>query len=155
AVVHDADYTATREIKLTRRPAAAKVIATPQPEYLLMPTDPPISRRTALQAALAAGTAPALALGAEKARPEAKADDPPASPKRYDMKKSINLWAFPYPQRMNLKECLQLAKDAGFDGVELNYYEEGDYDLSPKAGPEQYAAIRKTAQDIGIAISGV
>ena len=25
-----------------------------------------------------------------------------ASPKRYDMKKSINLWAFPYPQRMTL-----------------------------------------------------
>ena len=34
------------------------------------------------------------------------------------MKKSINLWAFPYPQRMNLEECLRLAKDAGFDGIE-------------------------------------
>ena len=31
-----------------------------------MPTDPPISRRTALQAALAAGAVPALALGAEQ-----------------------------------------------------------------------------------------
>jgi hexulose-6-phosphate isomerase len=120
-----------------------------------MPTDPPISRRTALQAALAAGAAPALALGADKARPEARADDRRASPKRYDMKKSINLWAMPYPQRMTLKECLQLAKDAGFDGVELNYYEDADYDLSPKAGTEQYAAIRKMARDIGIAISGV
>jgi len=32
------------------------------------------------------------------------------------MLKSINLWAFPYPDRMNLRECLQMAKDAGFDG---------------------------------------
>ena len=36
------------------------------------------------------------------------------------MKKSINLWAFPYPDRMNLRECLQLAKDAGFDGIEIH-----------------------------------
>ena len=118
-----------------------------------MPTDPPISRRTALQAALAAGAVPALALGADKAKPEAKADERRASPKRYDMKKSINLWAFPYPQRMTLKECLQLARDAGFDGIELNY--DLDNDLSPKSGPEQHAAIRKTAQDIGIAIGGL
>jgi hexulose-6-phosphate isomerase len=112
-----------------------------------MPTDLPISRRGALQAALAAGVLPSLALGA------GKADDRRASPKRYDMKKSINLWAFPYPQRMTLKECLQLAKDAGFDGIELNYNLEDD--LSPKSGTKEYTAIRKTAEDIGIAISGV
>ena len=29
-----------------------------------------------------------------------KPDARRASPKRYDMKKSINLWAFPYPGRM-------------------------------------------------------
>ena len=38
-----------------------------------------------------------------------------AAPKRDPMKKSIHLWAFPYPDRMNLQECLQLAKDAGFE----------------------------------------
>jgi hexulose-6-phosphate isomerase len=69
------------------------------------------------------------------------------------MKKSINLWAFPYPGRMTLKECLQLAKDAGFDGIELNYDLEND--LSPKTGTKEFHAIRKTADDIGIAISGV
>jgi hexulose-6-phosphate isomerase len=69
------------------------------------------------------------------------------------MKKSINLWAFPYPGRMTLKECLQLAKDAGFDGIELNYDLEND--LSPKAGAKEFHAIRKTADDIGIAISGL
>ncbi len=114
-----------------------------------MPTDFPISRRTALQTALAAGGAAVLPAAA----PQARADDRRASPKRYDMKKSINLWAFPYPQRMSLKECLQLAKDAGFDGIELNY--DLDNDLSPKSGPAEYAAIRKTAQEIGIAISGL
>jgi hexulose-6-phosphate isomerase len=69
------------------------------------------------------------------------------------MKKSINLWAFPYPGRMTLKECLQLAKDAGFDGIELNYDLEND--LSPRAGTKEFHAIRKTADDIGIAISGL
>ena len=62
------------------------------------------------------------------------------------MLKSINQWAFPYPQRMDLRECMQLAKDAGFDGIELNYDLEND--LSPKSGTKEYQAIRKNAEDI-------
>jgi hexulose-6-phosphate isomerase len=54
---------------------------------------------------------------------------------------------------MNLEQCLQLAKDAGFDGIELNY--DLDNDLSPKSGTKEYNAIRKLADKIGIAISGV
>lgn len=54
---------------------------------------------------------------------------------------------------MNLQECLQLAKDAGFDGIELNYDLEND--LSPKAGSKDYEAIRRMADRIGIAISGL
>ena len=69
------------------------------------------------------------------------------------MKKSINLWAFPYPQRMSLRECLQLAKSAGFEGIELNYDLEND--LSPKSSSDRYPAIPKTAEEIGIAISGI
>src|SRR5205823_8554636 len=69
------------------------------------------------------------------------------------MKKSINLWGFPYPDRMSLKECLQLARNVGFDGIELNY--DLDNDLSPKAGTNELKAIRKMADDIGIAISGL
>ncbi len=114
-------------------------------------SEPHVSRRTALQSALAAGGMAALAAAASGAGP--KPDDRRASPKRYDMKKSINLWAFPYPQRMTLRECLQLAKDAGFDGIELNY--DLDNDLSPKSGTKEYQAIRKAAEDIGIAISGL
>src|SRR5215211_4984059 len=73
--------------------------------------------------------------------------------KKYPFKKSINLWAFPYPEKMSLEQCLRLAKDAGFDGIELNY--DLDSDLSPKSGPKEFAAIRRTAEKIGIAISGM
>jgi hexulose-6-phosphate isomerase len=117
-----------------------------------MPFDPlSINRRTALKTALSVGGVGTLANSAVAA--EVKPDPRRASPKRYVMKKSINLWAFPYPQRMTLKECLQLAKDAGFDGIELNYDLESD--LSPKAGTKDFEAIRKMADDIGIAISGL
>ena len=70
-----------------------------------------------------------------------------------DMKKSINMWAFPYPDRWTLKECLQLAKDAGFDGVELNFALEGEF--SGESPPEEITRIRRMAESIGIQISGV
>jgi hexulose-6-phosphate isomerase len=112
-----------------------------------------ISRRSALQSAFAVAAAAAFAA------PELRASQAPgsgptaASGKRYDLKKSINLWAFPYPERMSLQQCLQLAKDAGFDGIELNY--DLDSDLSPKAGTKEFNEIRKAADKIGIAISGL
>jgi hexulose-6-phosphate isomerase len=107
------------------------------------------SRRTALGAAFAAaGTAGALGPAAPAAAADANAPRP-----TFDMKKSINLWAFPYPDRMTLAECLRLAKDAGFDGIELNYDLEND--LSPNSGAAEYRAIRRLADEIGIAISGV
>ena len=109
-----------------------------------------MNRRDVLRTALAAAGGAAL-VNAPPA--QAVPDERKASPKRYKMKKSINLWAFPYPDRMSLKECLQLAKDAGFGGIELNYDLESD--LSPKSGPKEFASIRKEAERIGIAISGV
>lgn len=81
------------------------------------------------------------------------ADDRRGSPKRYDMKKSINLWAFPYPARMSLEECMRLAKAAGLEGIELNY--DLDNDLSPKATVKELVAIRQLADSIGIEISGL
>jgi hexulose-6-phosphate isomerase len=113
-----------------------------------------MTRRAALKSALAAAGAVALAAN------RTPAAEPPGAPdvrrgatRRYEMKKSINLWAFPYPERMPLRECLQLAKDAGFDGIELNY--NLDDDLSPKAGTKEFEAIRKMADQIGIQISGL
>lgn len=112
-----------------------------------------LSRRDAVKATLAT-----LGLSAAAFEPAAHAQAATPDPrrgavKRYDMLKSINLWAFPYPQRMTLRECMQLAKDAGFDGIELNY--DLDNDLSPKHGTQDYKAIRKMADDIGIQISGL
>ena len=75
------------------------------------------------------------------------------SAKRYDMKKSINLWAFPYPQHMSLEECFALAQRAGFDAVEVNYDLEND--LSVKAGDKELLEIRRTAEKVGIEISGI
>ena len=124
---------------------AASAASTPDP------TPNMLTRRQALKATLAAaGTA---ALSAAASAPAAESDPRKASVKRYDIKKSINLWAFPYPQKMNLEECLRLAKRAGFDGIELNYDLEND--LSPKSGTKEFQAIRKLADKTGIAISGL
>ena len=119
-------------------------------DFPTFPGSPRFTRRGAIHGGLAAAfLGPALA--AETA--PAAASTLRRSPKAYPMKKSINLWAFPYPQRMSLKECLQLAKDAGFDGIELNF--DLDNDLSPKATPRDLHAIRRQAEEIGIAISGL
>jgi L-ribulose-5-phosphate 3-epimerase len=119
-----------------------------------------VHRRELLALSLAAAAATgATAATAGRAAPapeqtvSAQPDSRRASPKRYRMRKSINLWAFPYPQRMTLVECLELAKRAGFDGIELNYDLEND--LSPQATAKELAAIRHEADRIGIEISGL
>jgi hexulose-6-phosphate isomerase len=113
-----------------------------------------ISRRSALKQTLAAAGISALAFEPAHAAATSKAPDARrGSTRRYDMLKSINLWAFPYPQRMSLEECMKLARDAGFDGIELNYDLEND--LSPKATTTDYHAIRRMADQIGIRISGL
>ena len=109
------------------------------------------TRRDVLKTALV--TAVTAALASPLPAAEVGADPRRQSPKRFDLKKSINLWAFPYPQRMSLEECLKLAKRAGFDGIELNY--DLDNDLSPKAGTKEFQDIRRMADRIGIAISGL
>ena len=88
------------------------------------------------------------------ADPPAKTQPGQAAPsKRYDMKKSLNLWALPYPDKMPLTECFQLCKDAGFDGVEVNYALEGD--LSPEVSEAEIRAIGEKARKIGLEISGL
>jgi L-ribulose-5-phosphate 3-epimerase len=89
---------------------------------------------------------------AEEIAPKSTAQ-PKGEPNRLPMKKSINLWAFPYPQKMTLKECFALAAEAGFDAVEINYALEGD--LSPQASAADIEAIGQSASSAGIAISGV
>ena len=120
-----------------------------------------IGRRDALAAGLAAlgMAAVSVSTGEEsdgqvpKDELAFKPDERRSSSRRYRAKKSINQWAFPYPERMNLEECLHLAKRAGFDGIELNY--DLDNDLSPRATAKELAAIRHLADRIGIEISGL
>lgn len=110
-------------------------------------------------AAAGAATAPRSLLGGPAARPASLRRARAA--KQYDMKKSINLWAFPFPDGpesgdaagMTLRQCFELAKDAGFDGVEINFDETGEF--SAESTPEQIRAIRTMADEVGIAISGV
>lgn len=75
------------------------------------------------------------------------------SGKRYAMKKSINLWALPYPEKMDLETCFQICADAGFDGVEVNYDLEGD--LSPEASEDEIRATGDLARSKGLEIAGV
>ncbi len=119
-----------------------------------------ISRRDALTCGIATSVmavsnfaAPDKSVADETLTGNTTVDNRRASPKRFAMRKSINLWAFPYPSRMNLEECLRLAKRAGFDAIELNY--DLDNDLSPNASPKSLAAIRHLADEIGIEISGL
>ncbi len=113
-----------------------------------------LSRREALAYTAAFGSAFLAAQGfaAEDVAAPAATQARPA-PKKYDMKKSINLWALPYPQKMTLKQCFEICRDAGFDGVEVNYALEGD--LSPEASPAHIKAIGDMARKIGLEISGV
>lgn len=121
---------------------------------------PEFTRRSVLGSAFAGGAfafGPSLASAFEPRGEFALADTaaPQGQPgaKKYDMKKSINLWAFPYPNLWSLEKCLKTAKDAGFDGIELNY--DLDSDLSPKSGTKEFQKIRAMADKIGIAISGL
>ncbi len=107
---------------------------------------------TALGAGQAVGAGTAAAAGRIGTSPSSAPGTGPLEGRR-EQKKSINLWAFPYPQKMTLQQCFELAARAGFDAVEVNYNLEGD--LSPAAGEKELGAIRSMAEKAGIAISGV
>ena len=66
------------------------------------------------------------------------------------MKKGISIWSFP---PMALKDAFKLAKDAGFEGVEVALDEAGE--LSLTTTEEQLAQIKKQAADAGIALYSV
>ena len=122
------------------------------------PLDALFSRRDWIRygALLGASVAAGGALAEEKAgTPPAPGPSPELrrAPKTFEMKKSINLWAFPYPQKMSLKDCFELARRAGFDAVEVNYNLEGD--ISPAASDKDLMRIRDTAEKADIGISGL
>jgi L-ribulose-5-phosphate 3-epimerase len=113
-----------------------------------------LSRRELLAYSAVFGSAflAAQGLAADAPAPGAK-PAAPAPAKRYAMKKSINLWALPYPQKMTLRQCFELCKAAGFDAVEVNYADKGE--LSLEASPAELRKIGALARQVGIEISGV
>ena len=124
---------------------------------LMPPSQTASSRRQWMAAGAAAAAGSGIltnaTVGSAANEPEAKSTAAGHPPARTAMKKSINLWAFPYPDKMSLRQCMQLAADAGFDGIELNFDLESD--LSPDASAADFQAIAKMADEIGIAISGL
>lgn len=60
------------------------------------------------------------------------------------MKKGISQWAFPAP--LQLEECMSLAKEAGFEGIEVALAEEGEINLeSTKDDMEEIVISSKKA----------
>ncbi|HEX7058094.1 MAG TPA: sugar phosphate isomerase/epimerase family protein [Bacilli bacterium] len=67
------------------------------------------------------------------------------------MKKGINIWSF--PPNAKIADCIKIAKDAGFDGIELALNETGQ--LSLESTTEEIQEYRKLAEDTGIALSSL
>jgi L-ribulose-5-phosphate 3-epimerase len=67
------------------------------------------------------------------------------------VKKGINIWSF--PEGMPIAECVRLAAEAGFEGIELALNEDGE--LSLDAGEREIRTIQQTAADAGIALSSL
>ncbi len=114
---------------------------------------PSLSRRELLAYSAAFGSTFLAAQGLAADVPATEAAGPRKPSKRYDMRKSINLWALPYPDKMSLRDCFALCKDAGFEGVEVNFALEGE--LSAKSTPAQIKTVGDLARKTGLEISGV
>ncbi len=66
------------------------------------------------------------------------------------MKKGISIWSFAEP---DLKKCFELAKDAGFDGVEVALDEKGPVSL--ESTKEEILEVKKIAEEAGIELYSV
>ena len=73
------------------------------------------------------------------------------------MKKSISYWSFAERSangsKMSLKDCMQLAKKAGFEAIELAVAEEGE--LSLNSTRQDVEKIVQEAEEVGIELSSL
>jgi L-ribulose-5-phosphate 3-epimerase len=73
------------------------------------------------------------------------------------MKKSISYWSFPGglegKPKFGLKSCMKIAKEAGFDGIELAVAEAGELTLD--SSKEEIKKITQAAKDAGIELSSL
>ena len=65
--------------------------------------------------------------------------------------KGINIWSF--DQSLSMEACMRMAKDAGFEGIELALAAKGP--LSMQSTDDEIKAIRAMAERIGIHISAL
>ena len=66
------------------------------------------------------------------------------------MKKGISIWSFAEP---DLKKCFEIAKNAGFDGVELALDASGA--VTMESTKEDILAIKKMAEEVGVELYSV
>ena len=66
------------------------------------------------------------------------------------MKKGISIWSF---AESDLKKCMMLAKDAGFDGIELALDEHGP--VSMDSTKEDILKVKAMAEKIGLELYSV
>ena len=66
------------------------------------------------------------------------------------MKKGISIWSFAEP---DIKECFKLAKDAGFDGVEVALDEQGPVNLN--STKEEMLELKAFAEELGLELYSV
>ena len=62
------------------------------------------------------------------------------------MKKGINIWSF--PSGMTTAECIAMARDAGYDGIEFSLDEQGE--ISLVSDEKDILRVKRTAEDEGI-----
>lgn len=67
------------------------------------------------------------------------------------MKKSISIWSF--YGNWDFKEKCRLAKEAGFDGLEVDLSDEGPVNFKTTAG--ELSELRKTVENAGLKLSGL
>ncbi len=79
--------------------------------------------------------------------PDTAAAPPPEAP----IKKGISAWCF--PRNKPIREAMKLAREAGFHGIELAFYEKGE--ISFDSSPDQMRKLVEEARAIGIEIAGL
>ncbi|KOP67101.1 xylulose 5-phosphate 3-epimerase [Bacillus sp. FJAT-18019] len=67
------------------------------------------------------------------------------------MKKGINIWSF--SGETSISDCIRLAKEAGFDGIELSLDQTGE--LSLQSGDKEVQRITEQLKDADLEIAGL
>jgi len=67
------------------------------------------------------------------------------------LKKGINIWSF--PAAMSIPNCIRLAKEAGFEGIELALNENGP--MSLESNTDEIAGYKDVAGKAGMKISSL